>query len=201
MKPMAQIFLAYAREDREGVEYLYQRLSREGFKPWMDKSDILGGQAWESRIQGAVRHSDFFLACLSVNSVAKRGFFQKEINDALDIQRQMLNSDIYLIPVRLEDCNVPECLRKFQYVNLFEEDGWTRLVKTIRVEMNRRERGIAGQVAEREGFTLTMHLVRDPSLQTLHIKKVELQPIAGGTPLLWLEVQTKPQSLTAERGF
>ncbi len=50
----------------------------------------------------------------------------------------MLDSDIYLIPVRLEDCEVPESLRDFQWVNLFEEKGWTLLAKAIQVGMERR---------------------------------------------------------------
>jgi hypothetical protein len=135
----AQIFLGYAREDEEKVEQLYQKLSDAGFKPWMDKKDILPGERWESCIPKAIRHSDFFLACLSANSVNKRGYLQKEIKDALDTWQKMLEDDIYLIPVRLEDCKVPESLRKFHWVELFEEDGWTRLVEAIQVGIERRK--------------------------------------------------------------
>jgi hypothetical protein len=49
-----------------------------------------------------------------------------------------LDSDIYLIPARLEDCEVPERLGDFQWVDLFEEDGWTRLVKAIQEGLKRR---------------------------------------------------------------
>jgi serine/threonine protein kinase len=133
-----RIFLSYVREDEEKVESLYQKLSEKGFKPWMDKKDILPGEDWELSIRRAIRSSDFFLACLSANSVNRRGFLQKEIKDALDIWQEMLDSDIYLIPVRLEDCEMPESLRRFQRVDLFEKDGWTRLVKAIQVGMERR---------------------------------------------------------------
>jgi hypothetical protein len=138
MKAMARIFLSYAREDAEKVESLYHKLSDAGFKPWMDKKDILPGEQRKSRIPQAIRRSDFFLACLSANSVGKRGWIQKQIKDALDIWQEKLESDIYLIPVRLEDCEVPERLRDFQWVNLFEEDGWARLVQAIQVGMERR---------------------------------------------------------------
>jgi len=136
----AQIFLSYAREDRGKVEDLYQKLFDSGFKPWMDKKDILPGEKWESCIQKAIRHSDLFLVCLSANSVDKRGWFQKEISQALDIWKEKLESDIYLLPVRLEDCKVPERLAEFQYVNLFEGDGWALLVKAIQVGVGRRIR-------------------------------------------------------------
>jgi hypothetical protein len=137
VKATAQIFLSYAREDEEKAEKLHQKLSSAGFKPWMDRKDILPGEQWESSIRRAVRNSDFFLACLSANSVDKRGWIQKEIKQALDIWQEKLEDDIYLIPVRLEDCDAPESLSGFQWVNLFEEDGWTRLVKAIQVGMER----------------------------------------------------------------
>jgi hypothetical protein len=135
---MAQIFLSYARKDEKQVKKLYQRLSAAGFKPWMDIEDLLPGEIWKSRIPQAIRESDFFLACLSGNSVNKRGWIQREIEDALDIWQEKLDSDIYLIPARLEDCEVPERLSDFQWVDLFEEDGWTRLVEAIREGMTRR---------------------------------------------------------------
>jgi hypothetical protein len=136
---LAQIFLSYAREDEEKAEKLYQQLSDAGFKSWMDTKDILPGERWELAIQEAIRCSDLFLVCLSKASVKKRGWFQKEIRKARDVSNGMLDSDIYLIPVRLEDCDMPESLRCFQWVNLFEEDGWERLVEAIQAGMDRRE--------------------------------------------------------------
>jgi tetratricopeptide (TPR) repeat protein len=133
-----KIFLSYARQDEEKVEELYQKLSDAGFNPWMDKKDILPGERWEFSIRRAIRGSDFFLVCLSANSAAKSGWTQREIRNALDIWQEKLEDDIYLIPVRLEDCEVPESLRVFQWVNLFQEDGWTRLLAALKVGMERR---------------------------------------------------------------
>jgi hypothetical protein len=138
VKAAAQIFLSYAREDEEKVGKLYQSLSDVGFKPWMDKKDILPGEKWPSSIRRAIRDSDFFLVCLSTNSFRKRGWVQREMKQALDLWQEKLEDDIYLIPVRLEDCEAPESLCEFQWVNLFEEDGWEQLVRAIRVGMERR---------------------------------------------------------------
>jgi hypothetical protein len=138
MNVKAQIFLSYAREDREKVRKLYQKLSDAGFKPWMDIEDLLPGEQWQRSVQQAIQRSDFVLACLSTRSITKRGFLQKEFSLALDTWLENLASDIYLIPVRLEECEVPERLRDFQWVNLFEEDGWEKLVKAIRAGIKRR---------------------------------------------------------------
>nr|NIO69804.1 TIR domain-containing protein [Anaerolineae bacterium] len=157
MKAAVQIFLSYAREDEEKVGDLYQKLSAAGFKPWMDKKDILPGEQWKPCIQKAIRGSDFFLVCLSANSASKRGWVQREMKQALDLWQEKLDSDIYLIPVRLEDCEAPESLRDFQWVNLFEEDGWTRLVKAIQVGMERRAEAVQPSVQEPTSLAKATH--------------------------------------------
>src|SRR5262249_22918444 len=49
-----------------------------------------------------------------------------------------LPDDIYLIPLRLQDCEVPESLTDFQWVNLYEEEGWDQLLRAIRAGAERR---------------------------------------------------------------
>jgi tetratricopeptide (TPR) repeat protein len=63
---------------------------------------------------------------------------QKELRMALDVWNERLASDIYLIPVRLEECEVPEPLAVFQWVDLFSSDGWARLLMAIQVGRKRR---------------------------------------------------------------
>ena len=137
----ARLFLSYARQDRDRVLPVYRALVDAGLTPWMDVEDILPGERWETSIQRAIRASDFCLVFLSANSVAKRGFVQKEIRQALEIWQEMLDSDIYLIPVRLEPCEAPESLVSFQWVNLYEEGGWPRLLAAIQAGMDRRGSG------------------------------------------------------------
>ena len=135
MKKPIKVFLSYAREDKQKVKELHQKLLDAGFKPWMDTEDILPGKEWLASIQRAIHDSDFFLACLSSNSVNKEGVLLGEINEALDVREQRLGKDnIYLIPVRLEDCEIPKRLRPIQWVDMFGEDGWARLKRAICME-------------------------------------------------------------------
>jgi hypothetical protein len=131
MRSPAKIFLSYVRKDKERVEQLYDKLSKAGYKPWMDTHDVLGGQLWRSSIEQAIKSADFFLACLSRRSVSKRGYLQKELRDALSIWNEKLPEDIFLIPVRLEDCKVPASLSQFQWIDLFAESGWEQLAKAL----------------------------------------------------------------------
>jgi hypothetical protein len=133
-----QIFISYARIDAGRAEQIYQYLSESGYKPWMDTKDILPGELWLNSIHTAIENSDFFLACLSNYSVDKRGILQREIKAALDVWDGMLEGDIYLIPVRLDNCAVPNRLSAFQWVDLYEEDGWEKLRNALLEGLKRR---------------------------------------------------------------
>ena len=137
MEEPIQIFISYAHEDQRWVDDLYRKLSQEGFKPWTAEADILGGQDWEYEIKRAIQESDFFLACLSQRSI-RQGYFNRELKFALDIWRGMPESNIYLIPVRLEPCEVPAILSPFQWVDLFDENGWRHLLQALHRGLKRR---------------------------------------------------------------
>ena len=77
MSSKAQVFLCYARPDRQQVEVLYEKLAEHKLKPWMDIRDILAGERWEFAVHRAIQSSQFFLACLSKNSVTRRGYVQR----------------------------------------------------------------------------------------------------------------------------
>jgi hypothetical protein len=130
-----RVFLSYAREDAQDVEALYRRLADAGTVPWMDTRDLLPGQDWDNAIQKAIVESDFFLACLSTRSVDKRGYLQRELERAREVWGNRLEEDTYLIPVRLDDCAIPTSLRRFQWVDLYVDDGFTRLLRGIRAEI------------------------------------------------------------------
>ena len=101
-----KVFLCYAHADHDRVEVLYEKLSEAGFTPWMAPKNIMPGEKWRRTLFKAIREAPFFLACLSNNSVDRRGVIQAEIKLALSMWREKLESDIYFIPVRLEKCEV-----------------------------------------------------------------------------------------------
>lgn len=139
-KERSCVFLCYARPDGATVRELYRFLDFTGFKPWMDTEDILPGSEWEPAINKAIQHSDFFCLCLTRNSVDRRGVIQKEIRAAFNKKEEMLDDDIYLITVRLEDCDVrDEKLRKFQWVDLFRNDGHDKLLFALDEGQKRRQ--------------------------------------------------------------
>ena len=138
---MARIFISYAREDEAKVSALYAKLKEAGFTPWMDVEDITPGENWERAINTAIREAHFVVVCLSPHFVVKRGFIQREIKISADRSLEFMANDIVVIPARLEECPAPEELRQFQWVDMFKETGWPKLLKALRVGAERR--GIA----------------------------------------------------------
>ncbi len=133
LKRSLQVFLCYASDDKPAVRSLYQQLKAErGIVPWFDEEALLPGQKWKHEIPKAVRNSDIVLVCLSQKSVNKSGYVQKEIRFALDVADNKPEDTIYIIPVRLEECEAPERLRNLQWENFFAENGYERLMQTLR---------------------------------------------------------------------
>jgi len=131
MKEPIKIFLSYASEDFEIVNTYYQKLQDLGCKPWMDKKDLYPGQLWEHSIWKAIKSCDFIIIFLSKNSSSKRGFIQREIRESLKLWEEKLDEDIFLIPVKINECEVPTKLSAIQWVNLFDENGFNRLKEAI----------------------------------------------------------------------
>jgi hypothetical protein len=129
-----RVFIAYATEDFAIAQNLFNELRGRGYAPWLDRRKLLPGQNWPRRIQDAITSADFFIACFSSNSVKKRGGFQAEVRFALDCASRLPIDDVFLIPVRLDDCRVPARIqRETQYVDLFPDfvAGVESVVATI----------------------------------------------------------------------
>lgn len=131
---MRRIFISYARENFGMAGRLYQDLRGIGADPWMDVHDIIIGQRWAAAIREAIRESSHVMVLLSSETLSKRGYVQKEINQALEVLSEIPPDEIYIIPVRLNNCTPRhEQLREIQWVDLFPsyEVGFEKIVRTL----------------------------------------------------------------------
>jgi len=130
-----KVFLCHAHADRDPVHGLYTRLTQDGVDAWLDKEKLLPGQDWELEIRKAVREADVVVVCLS-KQFNQAGFRQKEVRLALDTAMEKPEGEIFIIPARLEECDNLESLRRWHWVDLFEDDGYDMLVRALRVRAN-----------------------------------------------------------------
>lgn len=131
-----KVFLCYSTSDLSDVDRCYRKLTKSGFEAWFDIKNLVPGQNWEIEISQAVRSSDAVIVFLSKASITKEGYVQKEIKIALDTADEKPDGTIFLIPVRLENCEVPDRLNKFQWFNLFENSSYEQLLKALRTRAN-----------------------------------------------------------------
>lgn len=126
------VFLCHSSGDKESVRKLYKKLKSDGVYPWLDEENLLPGQDWQEEIAKAVHETDVVIVCLSNESINKKGFVQKEIKFALDIANEQPEGTIFIIPLRLEECIVPQRLSRLHWINFFEESGYQRLILALR---------------------------------------------------------------------
>jgi TIR domain len=136
---VVRIFLSYAREDEAQVSGVYRRLLDAGFEVWMDKINLLPGQRWQQEIPLAIRNSDFILIFFSKNSITKRGYIQREFRLALDTLEEIPPDAIHTIPIRLDDCQIPEQFHHLQWSDLSEAGEFDRIVQALQWGMEQRQ--------------------------------------------------------------
>ncbi len=164
MTTSRRIFIAHAKEDKPAVQRLYRELKARGFEPWLDVEDLLPGQNWKVEIPKIIINAAAFLACLSSRSVAKVGYVQEEYRMALAACGQRPPSTIYVIPVRLDDCEVPDLqvpglaarMRDYHWTDLFADNGFDRLVRSLTDGA-----GLVPAVCARPDETLPLEVCRD----------------------------------------
>jgi hypothetical protein len=130
-KQQSQIFLTYAHSDKDIVRQLYHRLIRDGINAWLDEKELMPGQNWKHEIRQAILRSEIVIVCLSKQFNKQGGFRHEELEIALEKAKSLPDDEIFLIPVRLEQCDLPEPLRPWQCLDLFEANGYKKLLKTF----------------------------------------------------------------------
>jgi hypothetical protein len=132
-----KVFLSYASQDRPAVREIYDALKvEEWIDPWLDQEKILPGQNWRIVIETAVDEADVVIICLSHQSVTKEGYVQREIKYAYETALEKPEGTIFLIPLRLDDCDIPRELQYLQRVDYFGVEkaiGYADLLDALKV--------------------------------------------------------------------
>lgn len=132
-----EVFICYSPNDNEIVYELYHRLNKLSWiNIWINKENLLGGQNKEIEIDKAIRNADAILICVSKNWTTKQGSIHREIRLVIDFALNMPEGEIFIIPLRLEDCELPLKLHHLETVDYFEnnrEDAYKRLLASLRV--------------------------------------------------------------------
>ena len=98
---------------------------------WLDVENLQPGQNWQHEIRKAILKSDMVIICLSRNFNKQQGYRHKELKIALEKAKSILEDTVFVIPVRLEKCDMPESLSHLHRVDLFKTGGYKKLISAL----------------------------------------------------------------------
>ncbi|MEL6225035.1 MAG: toll/interleukin-1 receptor domain-containing protein, partial [Cyanobacteria bacterium J06627_8] len=146
--PKKHIFLSYCRDNKQAVTALYADLIKAGEQVWWDQ-DILPGQDWKLEIRKAMKDAYAVLICFSKETQARTttGIYPEAL-DAIGEFRNYAPGNIFLIPVRLSECDIPmfeigptRTLADLQYIDLFpaaqRDKAFQKLIRSLQLAPNR----------------------------------------------------------------
>ena len=106
------VFLSYARTDSEVVRRVADGLAAAGVRVWLDEASLKPDTNWMQEIERELSAADFVAFFISPNSV-KSGWAKQALQVALHRQVSGEGGAI-ILPVIIEDADVPPLLRQFQ---------------------------------------------------------------------------------------
>ncbi|MBA4189808.1 MAG: toll/interleukin-1 receptor domain-containing protein [Planctomycetaceae bacterium] len=112
------IFISYSSTNRDFVDRLAKQLVAHQVHVWLDKWEIHVGDSLITKIQQGITGASGLLIVLSKASVQSE-WCRKELNSAL--MRELEEKRVVVLPVMLEDCEMPMFLREKLYAD-FRKD-------------------------------------------------------------------------------
>lgn len=110
---MSDIFISYARENRERARILAEKLEEFGWSVWWDRN-IRTGQHYDEIIERALNDAKCVIVMWSSNSVSSH-WVRAEAQEGLDRK--------ILFPIQIENAKIPLAFKNIQTVNLINWNG------------------------------------------------------------------------------
>lgn len=108
------VFISYSQKDWERVSLFASLMAKNGFDIWMDVKRISLGESIISAVASALNQADVYMLFISNNS-NKSSWVSEELNIALT--KSIENKKPRIIPVLLDDCNIPITLTGRLYLD------------------------------------------------------------------------------------
>ena len=119
--PTGAVFLSYASEDADAAARICEALRAAGVEVWFDRSELRGGDAWDSQIKKQIHDCALFVPLISAHTNARtEGYFRGEWNLATRRLVNRADDAAFLVPVVIDetreaDARVPEEFLRAQW--------------------------------------------------------------------------------------
>jgi hypothetical protein len=114
---MAKIFISHSSKDKKFVRQLAGDLKDTGHLPWLDEWEIKVGECIAKKIEEGIYDADYVVIVLSKNATVSEWFDREWKSVYWD---EVNNGKTIILPVLVEDCNIPKLLQTKKYADFRE---------------------------------------------------------------------------------
>ena len=118
------VFICHANEDKKFAYNLSEQLEASNIQPWLDKKILRGGDKWRDKIKRAIKKEiNYFFVLQSKNLLAgyRDRFVNREIKWALERQETFRSLGLFIVPLKIDDCESMEEFEDLQTIDLSSE--------------------------------------------------------------------------------
>lgn len=108
------VFISHNAQDKPQVRRLAERLKAAGVRVWFDEWIIKPGDIISLKVDEGLEQSRVLLLCIS-RAALTSGWVALERSTA--VHRDPANAARRFIPVIMEDCELPDTLRRYKYID------------------------------------------------------------------------------------
>lgn len=119
------VFLCHSSSDKPFTRQLALALAGNGLKVWLDDAEIHIGESLIEKIESGISGSKYLIAVLSGNSINSR-WCAEELRMAMF--RQIAQKGITVLPVLIEECEIPGFLQEKKYADFRNADEFDKAV-------------------------------------------------------------------------
>jgi len=206
-------FLSYVPADSGAADALREALEAAGVRTWRADAEVLPGDDWRDRARAAISGDAFaFLACFSRSRLALGPSAQhEELVWAIDELRRHPPGVPWLIPVRFDDCEIPDIgigagqtLGTLRPADLFGPQRAAELARLVTAVTRILEPGRArparpGRAASaapprlgRAAHGTALDDVLPGSVMLAPVLRADIGSIAGPLPMVTVPAQLRP---------
>jgi WD40 repeat protein/RNase P subunit RPR2 len=127
------VFLSHNSKDKPRVRRLAERLQASGIRVWLDEWIIQAGDIIALKVDEGLEQSRVLLLCISPEALAS-GWVALERSTA--VHRDPANAGRRFVPLLLGNCDLPDTLRRYKYVDFRSESdsSFAEVLATCRPE-------------------------------------------------------------------
>jgi hypothetical protein len=175
---MASVFISYQHGDAEFTLHLYDDLKAASLDPWIDQRNIGTGQ-WDRQVEKALKESPAMILILTPRSA--------ESENVADEWSYFLDNKKPILPILLEQCEIPFRLRRLQYIDFTKDyqSAFAALLRELqRIGLNDQGSSYVPQTIPPTTITPTSAPggVPIPTLQRMLVQPSELMMFSGAFP-------------------